>query len=171
MNVDLSPVCSPDMVCDLESLPWPWPDDSIEAVYFNHSLEHLGQSSRTFLGIMKELYRICRNDAVIEINVPHPRHDNFINDPTHVRIITPELLRLFDRQLNDEWKRQRVANTPLAHYLDVDFVLRSTRMVLEEPYSAQYADGLLSDADLATMSREMNNVISELKMSIVARKP
>ena len=51
-----------------------------------------GRIRRVFLGMMKELYRICRDGAEIEINVPHPRHDNFIGDPTHVRIITPDTL-------------------------------------------------------------------------------
>ena len=121
-----------------KSLPWPWEDNSVDGVLFNHSLEHLGQNSRVFLGMMKELYRVCRNGAEIEINVPHPRHDNFITDPTHVRIITPGTLQLFDRELNDEWKKIGAANSPLAHYLDVDFkVVRSTS-ILGDPYSTQF---------------------------------
>ena len=78
VNVDMSPVCNPDVVWDLETLPWPWQDNSVDGVLFNHSLEHLGQIARVFLGMMKELYRVCRDGAEIEINVPHPRHDNFI---------------------------------------------------------------------------------------------
>jgi predicted SAM-dependent methyltransferase len=74
-NVDMFQECSPDVVVDLESLPWPWADASVERVLFNHSLEHLGQDSRTFLGMMKELYRVCQDGAEIEINVPHPRHE------------------------------------------------------------------------------------------------
>ena len=44
VNVDMSPVCNPDVVWDLETLPWPWQDNSVDGVLFNHSLEHLGQS-------------------------------------------------------------------------------------------------------------------------------
>jgi hypothetical protein len=169
-NVDLSPACAPDIVCDLESLPWPWPDNSADHVVFNHSLEHLGQNSRTFLGIIKELYRICKNNAKIEINVPHPRHDNFIDDPTHVRAVTPALLSLFDRKLNDEWKRVGIANTPLAHYLDVDFFLESAVVVLSEPYAKQYEEKLLSNADIDVMVRERNNIAAEHRIVMVARK-
>jgi predicted SAM-dependent methyltransferase len=170
VNVDLSAECQPDIVCDLESLPWPWESDSVDEVLFNHSLEHIGQSSRTFLGMMKELYRVCRNGARININVPHPRHDNFINDPTHVRIITPEMLSLFDRKANDEIKRLGAANTPLAHYLDVDFFVESKVVVLDEPYASQHAKKLLSDADVDVMCREWNNVASEYRIVLVARK-
>jgi hypothetical protein len=168
VNVDLATACAPDIVCDLESLPWPWPDNSVDEVVFNHSLEHLGQNSGTFLGIIKELYRICRNNAKVEINVPHPRHDNFLDDPTHVRAISPALLSLFDRDLNDEWKRVGVANTPLAHYLDVDFRIVSTLVVLSEPYSKQYEDKVLSDMEINVMIRERNNIASEHRIVIVA---
>jgi hypothetical protein len=170
VNVDLFPECSPDLVCDLEVLPWPWGDNSVDAVMFNHSLEHLGQSSKVFLGMMKELYRVCRDGAEIEINVPHPRHDNFINDPTHVRIITPSLLNLFNREMNDEWKRIGAANSPMAHYLGVDFkVVRSTA-VLSDPYSTQFDNGELSDATIQVIGRELNNVFQEFRIVMVARK-
>jgi predicted SAM-dependent methyltransferase len=171
INVDLSPECHPDIVCDLESLPWPWDDDSVDHVVFYHSLEHLGQNSRTFLGMMKELYRVCKNGARIQINVPHPRHDDFINDPTHVRIITPQMLTLFDREANDEFKRMGASNTPLAHYLGVDFFVESKTLALCEPYATQYAKKQLADADIELMLREWNNVANEFRIVLVARKP
>jgi ubiquinone/menaquinone biosynthesis C-methylase UbiE len=169
-NVDLSPECQPDVVCDLEVLPWIWADNSVEVVRFNHSLEHLGQDSKVFLGMMKELYRICKNGAKIEINVPHPRHDNFLGDPTHVRVITPQLLCLFDRQLNDEWKRIRAANTPFAHYLGVDFVITNAETILAEPYSELFQSGKISVSEIETMERERNNIASEYRIEMVARK-
>src|SRR5438128_1636018 len=110
VNVDVSQECAPDVVCNLELLPWPWADDSIERVLFNHSLEHLGEDKRTFLGMMKELYRVCCDGAQIEINVPDPRHDDFLGDPTHVRAITPSLLTLFNREACDEWQETRRSN-------------------------------------------------------------
>ena len=170
LNVDVAPACRPDLVCDLESLPWPWDDDSVDQVVFNHSLEHIGQDPRIFLGMMKELYRVCKDDARIEINVPHPRHDDFINDPTHVRIITPGMLVLFDRESNDEVERLGGANTQLAYYLGVDFFLEHIETVLDEPYATQYANKELSDADVQLMLRDRNNVAREVKIVLVARK-
>ena len=170
VNVDVSPVCEPDVVYDLESLPWPWETDSVDQILFNHSLEHLGQDPRTFLGMMKELYRVCKDQARIEINVPHPRHDNFINDPTHVRIVTPGLLKLFDRRINDELKSKGASNTPFAHYLGVDFVVESTLFVLDEPYATQHGKKQLSDADVDIMVREWNNIVNELRIVLRVRK-
>ena len=170
LNIDLFPDCLPDVVCDLESLPWPWNDNSADRVLFNHSLEHLGQDSRTFLGMMKELYRICRDGAEIEINVPHPRHDNFINDPTHVRIITPSLLNMFNRHQCDEWRRTGASNSPLAHYLHVDFALKSVVQILDERFSTQYVNKIISDDDVQTKSRDLNNVFDEIRIVMVAIK-
>jgi len=170
INVDLSPECQPDLVCDLEKLPWIWLDNTIDAVRFNHSLEHIGQQTDVFLGIMKELYRVCKNNSKIEINVPHPRHDNFIGDPTHVRIITPQLLSLFDKSLNDEWKKLGAANTPLAHYLGVDFFISNLSLTLDEPYSTMYSSGQISQTDLDTILRERNNIASEYRIEMSVRK-
>ena len=170
LNVDLFPECQPDLVYDLESLPWPWESNSVEQVLFNHSLEHIGQNPRVFLGMMKELYRVCKDQARITINVPHPRSDDFINDPTHVRIITPGLLSLFDRDINDEVKRKGAANTRFAHYLGVDFYIERKQFVLSEPYATQYANKQLADADVDLMSREWNNVVSEIQIVLVVRK-
>ncbi|MES2281118.1 MAG: hypothetical protein V4542_06865 [Pseudomonadota bacterium] len=170
INVDMFPECQPDVVCNLEMLPWPWLDSSVEEVVFNHCLEHLGQQSQIFLGMMKELYRICKNNAVIEINVPHPRHDNFIGDPTHVRVISPQLLYLFDKSLNDEWKRIGAANSPLAHYLGVDFVVTTAQTVLGHPYGQMFTDGEITSDDLDTMIRERNNIAEEYRIKLAVRK-
>lgn len=170
VNVDAFPECSPDVLCDLEVVPWIWQDNSVEEVVFNHCLEHIGQQSKVFLAMIKELYRVCKNNAVIEINVPHPRHDTFINDPTHVRIISPSLLALFDRKLNDEWQQKGISNSPFAHYLGVDFVITEAHTLLAEPYGQMFSEGKISPAELDTMVRERNNIASEYRIKLSARK-
>jgi tetratricopeptide (TPR) repeat protein len=169
-NVDQSSACAPDQVLDLEVTPWPWPNDCAEEVVFNHSLEHLGGDPKVFLAIMKELYRVCRDGAVVKITVPHPRHDNFIGDPTHVRVISPQVMSLFSRQENDRWARQGASNTPLAHYLGVDFELTASMVELDEPYRTQLNQGLLSKEQVQTALKEKNNVGVEFRMELTVRK-
>lgn len=89
---------NPDVIWDLETFPWPWDDNSVTEVRFDNILEHLGQTSGVFLRIFQELYRICVNKALITIVVPHPRHNSFLCDPTHVRPIMPETLELFSKK-------------------------------------------------------------------------
>ncbi len=112
---------NPDVKFDLETFPCPWGNNSVNMVEINHVLEHLGESNRIYLKIIQELYRICALNAIINIAVPHPRHDDFLNDPTHVRPITLEELIFFSKTKNMEWDKNNYTNYPLGIYLDVDF--------------------------------------------------
>jgi hypothetical protein len=170
VNVDISPECSPDVVVDLEETPWPWESNSAHTVLFNHSLEHLGANHRVFEAMMKELYRICRNGAEVQINVPHPRHDDFINDPTHVRPITPGVLTLFSKKMNQEWARVGASNSPLAIYWGIDFEIRGVEFGLDDHYLSGFSSGQITVQQIEAMSRERNNVVKEIRIAMVAVK-
>jgi hypothetical protein len=170
VNVDSSPVCAPDEVWDLEQTPWPWADSCATEVIFIHSLEHMGGDPKVFLAIMRELYRITAPAGEVVIHAPHPRHDDFQNDPTHVRAITPVMLTLFDRELNDEWIAKGAANTPLAHYTGVDFKIVEARTVLSEPYANRMKDATMTAAEIGEALGKFNNVAKEFRIRMVARK-
>jgi len=170
LNVDRSPACKPNLVFNAETQPWPWETNSIEEVVFNHSLEHMGASSDVFLGMIRELYRVCMPNARVRITVPHPRHDNFINDPTHVRAITPEMLGLFDLEKNKQWIQGGFANSPLAVYLGVDFVLESSVVVLTPSYEQKVVCDELSNETIRTFLAERNNVATEYRIVLSVRK-
>ncbi|HEY8617944.1 hypothetical protein [Phenylobacterium sp.] len=171
VNVDAYAACEPDEVWNLEQTPWPWPDSCATEVLFNHSLEHMGADPQVFLALMQELYRIAKDGCLITIRVPHPRHDHFLNDPTHVRAITPELLTLFDWEANERARALGAANTPLAFYTGVDFKLVERSSVLDEPYAGRLRTGQISRAELDELIRERNNVVAEYRLKIMARKP
>ena len=156
VNADREPAVEPDVVMDLEEFPWPFEDNSVEQVNASHVLEHVGREANVFIGIMQELYRVCRGGATIHIAVPHPRHDNFLDDPTHVRAITPMTLHLFSRRNCLEWKRLGGANTPLALYAGVNFELREVKVTVADKYK---------DApDLDELVERYNNVATEYRM-------
>jgi hypothetical protein len=161
VNVDRAPACVPDVVCDLEQTPWPWPDSSVSEVVFFHALEHMGEQSAAFLAIMQELYRVCAPNAVVHITVPHPRHDNFLGDPTHVRIITPKLMELFSLANCDKWKELGWANTPFAHYLNVDFETTYAEVRLDEPYLSMLNSGQIKPDEMWKILNERNNIAGE----------
>jgi len=112
INVDKYDFGSSDVLMDLERTPWQFEDGSVSEIILNYTLEHLDRDVEVFFAIMKEMYRICENEARIEINVPHPRHKDFMNDPTHVRVITPDLLNLFSKKRCLEWQKIGAANSP-----------------------------------------------------------
>ena len=171
VSVDKFPSPTTDLVFDLETTPWPWADNSIDEVMLIHALEHMGQSTDGYLNIIRELYRVCCHGAKITIHVPHPRHDNYLGDPTHVRAITPQQLTLFDRQLNDAWVAGGVSSaTPLAHYLQVDFHIANVTTVLDPVYYQKYAAGELTLDEVNQKARELNNVIGEYHITWMVRK-
>ena len=170
VNIDKSPACRPDLLFDAETNPWPWETNSIVEVLFFHSLEHMGASSSVFLAMIRELYRVCAPDARVRILAPHPRHDDFLNDPTHVRVLTPALFTLFDRERNLQWIEGRFANSPLAIYLGVDFVLESSELTLTRAYHTKVASGELSQDAVRVLLRERNNIASEYNITLRVRK-
>lgn len=161
---------SPDLVWDLERLPWPWQDGAVEEILLEHVLEHLGHSPAAFIAIMQELYRVCRDGARVRIRVPHPRHDSFLADPTHVRPILPGTLELFSRRKNLEWQAGGIANTPLALYHGVDFEIEESGYVLDEPWRSQIAAGTLTQDAAFDLVERSNNVALEVEITLRAVK-
>jgi len=135
-----------------------------------HVLEHLGREPDVFIGIMKELHRACRAGAEIQIVVPHPRHDNFIADPTHVRPITLDGMLLFDRRRCEEWQKGGYSNTPLAIYHDVDFETVAYVQVPDEPWRTLVNERKLAVEKLEELARTSNNVVVEIHLTLKVRK-
>jgi SAM-dependent methyltransferase len=79
INVDVVPDTHPDVVVDLNVMPWPLPNGHFDRVLLYDVIEHLDN----IVAVMEEIHRICRHNAVIEITVPHFSCSNAFTDPTH----------------------------------------------------------------------------------------
>jgi SAM-dependent methyltransferase len=161
---------SPDVRHDLEEFPWPWPDNEFDEVLLHHTLEHLGRTPKLFLGVMRELYRVCAPGAAVHITVPHPRHDHFIGDPTHVRAITPEVLSLFSKKNCEAWKQAGASNTPLAVFHNIDFEVERKSIVLEPKYLEGLRSGAYTALQIDEFLRDRNNIATEMKFTLRAIK-
>ncbi len=161
----------PDLRHDLKVFPWPWPDDSVSEVMLKHVLEHLGHNPTVYLEIMKELYRVCEDGALIRIFVPHHRHEYFMNDPTHVRAVTADGMTLFSQRLNRQWIEQRLANTPLGIYLEIDFELVEVKLMPSEAWHRMHPQQPLDMKALVQQSMLYNNMIEEVQMVLRPVKP
>lgn len=170
VNIDKYDTFSPDKVMDLEQLPWDLPSASAEYVLMNHVLEHIGASSDIFLGIMQELYRICKPGAVVEINVPHPLHKNFRTDPTHVRRISASTLEMFSKKHAEQHQRAGSATTPLATILNVDFEIIQNNLIPDMDTVQRLRDkGLLHPTDNNDILRHSEiycNLINEVRLKV-----
>ena len=163
-NVDKYDYYKPDVVHDLEIFPYPFEDNSVDEILLSHVLEHIGQSPEIFLGIVKEFYRICRNNSMIKIIVPHPRHDDFLSDPTHVRPITILGLQLFDKNLNIKWEKNKAANTPLALINGVDFRIKNVKYSLDQNYVKKYKDKKINNKEVDEDAKRLNNVVKQIEI-------
>jgi len=83
VNLDCNKKMKADVYADLEK-KLPFKDNTFEYVYTEHVLEHI----HNFIPLMAELKRICKNNAIIEIRVPHALSMLAYQDPTHVRFFT-----------------------------------------------------------------------------------
>ena len=119
LNVDHDALCQPDVLADLEER-LPFDDDSVDEIILNHVLEHLGQTTKGYLGIWKELYRVLKDKGELKITVPHWNHENFHHDPTHVRKVTPNGIAMFDQERNMEQIRGGGQETTLGLQLGID---------------------------------------------------
>jgi hypothetical protein len=171
LNVDKAPGCEPDQIVDLESFPWPFADSSAEHVVLHHTLEHLGADTQTYLDVIRELYRVCAPGATVDIRVPHPRHDDFLSDPTHVRAVTPQGLLLFSKAQNRKWQQEGRPNTPLGLYLDVDFEIVKADYVPSETWRRSMKAGRMSQAQFTEAAHTLNNVVQEIHIVLKAVKP
>jgi len=106
----------------------------------------------------------------VRITVPHPRHDDFLSDPTHVRAILPEQMHLLSKKTNREWAAEGYANTPLGLYLDVDFEVESVEMMPDEPWLTKLRNKEIAPDALADLVKHQNNIVKEIRMVLRAVK-
>lgn len=86
VNVDVVELAGVDVVCDLDSAPWPWPDDSVGYIIASHVFEHVEHP----VLFMTEAHRVLASGGAIDIRCPWYLHRNAYTDPTHRRYCTEE---------------------------------------------------------------------------------
>ena len=166
LNVDAFADCRPDLIWNLERTPWPFPDDSIEEIVAHHVLEHLGQSTEAFFGIVKEIYRVMQHDGTVFVTVPYPTHPTFFTDPTHVRAYTADTFAMLSRAKNLDWSARGVNMTMLALMLDVNFDTVEAVHSYDEPWRSRLARRELTIGQVREAAKMQLGVIRELKVRL-----
>ena len=165
VTCDYDMLSKPDYCFNLETDVFPFENNSVETVVAHHVLDHLGEG---YFNCFKELYRVCKHGATIDIRVPHHRHDHYYDDPTHRRPITVGGLRLFSKKHNKLCKEQQVASSRLGDYFEVDFE------ILEWDYapSREFKDQFIGQPreEVEVYLKQHNNIIEELWVKLVVIK-
>jgi len=100
-NCDIKADKNIDIICDLNNNLDLIPDNSVENIYSNQTLEHINN----FQGLMKEIVRISSNNARCTFIVPHFANPYYYSDPTHVRHFGLYTFHYFI-DTNNQWIRK-----------------------------------------------------------------
>lgn len=96
VNIDILPLSTVDIVWDLESFPWPLPDNCCDEVYASHVLEHINPHKGIFIKVMDEIWRVLKPGKRFSFIVPHAASYGYQQDPTHVNMINETTMHYFD---------------------------------------------------------------------------
>lgn len=85
VNVDAFQNCQPDVLHDLNKLPYPWADNSVDGIEAHHIIEHLDDWWAVFV----ECARILRPGGFLHIRVPHDSSSTALTYRDHFHIFSP----------------------------------------------------------------------------------
>lgn len=114
-TVDFNSEHSPDVIHDLNVLPWPFEDNSYEEIHCYNILEHLSSQGdyKTFFKHFEEMWRVLKNGGYIcGISVDFDSI-HLWSDPGHTRAITRQMLSSF---LSREQYELRAGKSSLTDY-------------------------------------------------------
>jgi SAM-dependent methyltransferase len=79
VNLDVAKLPGVDVVWNLNKFPYPFEDNTFEYVEAIHVMEHLDDKLKP----LDEIWRICKNKAIVHIEVPNYNSYLAAIDPTH----------------------------------------------------------------------------------------
>ncbi len=103
-TLDINPLCNPDIVHDLNILPYPFEDNKFDEIHAYEVLEHCGQQGdfKFFFEQFNEFYRILKSNGIIYGSVP--KHDSIWtwSDPGHTRVLTKETFSFLSQDMYND---------------------------------------------------------------------
>ncbi len=91
IGIDINPATAADIICDLDSFPYPFADRSFEHLRAIHVIEHLTDVIRA----MEEFHRLVRPGGTVRIETPHYTDFSSFCDPTHKHHLNSFSFRYF----------------------------------------------------------------------------
>jgi len=125
LGIDIVRTESVDIIAKVENLPFK--DSSVDVIYTRHTLEHVDDFEKA----VKEMWRVFKPNAIIEIIVPFWAH-HYAHYPLHKRF--------FNRFSFDEYSVQKVDKTFIVD-MDVKFLVEEIKykfQIKRFPFSIFY---------------------------------
>ena len=83
-TIDIIDLPGVDIVHDLDTLPWPFQDNTFDVIFAHSVFEHLDKQ----VAVMEEMWRILKHGGRIVITVPYFRCPDAFTDSTHKHFFT-----------------------------------------------------------------------------------
>ena len=171
VNADVSPNVKPDQIVDFNKFPWPFADNEFDHIVAKDILEHLGDTSKDFINVMKEMYRISHNGAIWEVQSPHWRCDTAIDDPDHKRLITVGMFNLFNKNMLINKLKDGGSDSPLAFEHDIDVEICDMKFDYVGTWEERLRKREITEEELTHALNHFNNVAVSVKYLIQVHKP
>jgi uncharacterized protein YbaR (Trm112 family) len=128
IGVDIVPLEGVDVIASLTERPYPFANNSFEAIYLKNMIEHLPDT----IGTMEELHRMARPDGRVFITVVNWNSHYAAMDPQHVRLFTENSFDFFGKRVGRSYytkARFEVERVDLYYDPLAQRVLRSKRLL------------------------------------------
>jgi uncharacterized protein YbaR (Trm112 family) len=128
IGVDITRLQGVDVVSDLSCLPFPFAENTFNAIYLNDVIEHLPNTMAT----MEEVYRISRPNAKVYIRVVNWNSHYTAMDPTHLHAYTENSFDFFGKRLGRSYyskARFEVARIGFQYNALAERVIRNRRLL------------------------------------------
>ena len=114
VTLDIDTDSDPDVVHNLDRIPWPFENNTFAEVHAYEVLEHLGQQGnfRSFFDTFYEVWRILRPNGFLYATVPMWNSMWAWGDPGHTRVINLGSLVF----LNQKAYQDQVGKTAMTDY-------------------------------------------------------
>ena len=91
VGMDIRDLPNVDIIHDINSHPWPLPDESVKMAFASHLVEHIppvmiGENGTRFpfIEFMNEVWRVLKVHGEFWIALPHGSSQGYLQDPTHI---------------------------------------------------------------------------------------
>jgi len=155
-NLDKLEHLKTDKQVDLEDAKLPYEDNSVGEVLLHDVLEHISDP----FPLMKEIWRVCKEGAIVDIMCPYPWSDYQACDPTHVKAYNEITFSFFTKEAYE--KDKGTARSPID--LGFDYSIKNMILIPNQRYVG------MSNEDLREAKSKYLNVIDRIRCILVAKK-
>jgi predicted SAM-dependent methyltransferase len=96
IGIDVQKFPGVDIVHDIETYPWPLPDECVSIAVGSHIAEHINPAKFGFINWMNEIWRVLEVEGRLMLALPYGGSPGYWMDPTHVNGCNENTWNYFD---------------------------------------------------------------------------